>query len=131
MAYAQLADLVTRFGEAELMAQTDRYSASQVDAAMVGRLLGDASAIIDGYLVARYALPMVPVPDLLVGICCDLARYALYPDAAPDMVRERYQNAQRLLREIGSGALQLGVATPVAGGVHAVGSPRLFGRGNR
>lgn len=131
MAYATLDDLVARFGEQELIDQTDRVSGTNVDAELVARVLDYASATIDPYLAGRYDLPLPSVPALLVGLCCDMARYALYPDAAPDMVRERYQNAQRLLREIGSGALQLGVATPVAGGVHAVGSPRLFGRGNR
>ena len=131
MAYAQLSDLVTRFGEAELIEQTDRYSACAVDVAVVERLLADASAMIDGYLIGRYSLPLAVVPPLLVGLCCDLARYALYPDAVPDMVRERYQNAARLLRELGSGVLQLGVAAPVVGGVQAVGTPRLFGRDNR
>ena len=131
MSYARLSDLVQRFGEPELIAQTDRYSGKAVDTAMIDRLLADASAMIDGYLAARYALPLASVPAILVGVCCDLTRYALYPDAAPDQVRERHRNALQLLREMSTGTLQLGVAPPVAGGVQAVGSSRLFSRGSR
>lgn len=130
MPYATLDDLVTRFGEQELIDQTDRASGTNVDEVLVARVLDDAAATIDGYLAARHALPLPSVPPLLVGLCCDLARYALYPDAAPAMVRDRYQNAQRVLREIANGTLQLGLATPASSGLaQVVSNPRLFARG--
>ena len=106
MAYATLDDLVARFGEQELIDQTDRVSGTNVDAELVARVLDYASATIDPYLAGRYDLPLPSVPALLVGLCCDMARYALYPDAAPEMVKDRYNNALRLLREIAAGTLQ-------------------------
>lgn len=129
MPYATLADLVARFGEQELIDQTDRASGTNVDTAVVARVLDDAGATIDGYLTGRYALPLPSVPPLLVGLCCDLARYALYPDAAPEMVKDRHQNALRVLREIAAGTLQLGLATPASSGLaQMVSNPRLFAR---
>lgn len=133
MAYATLDDLVARFGEQELIDQTDRVSGTNVNTEVVTRVLDDASAILDGYLAGRYALPLATVPALLVGLCCDLARYALYPDAAPDLVKERYQNALKLLARIADGTLQLGLSGPPAqaGLSQVVSSPRLFARGER
>ena len=130
MPYATLADLVARFGEQELIDQTDRLSGTNVDAAVVARVLDDASAIMSSYLAGRYALPMATVPALLVGLCCDLARYALYPDAAPDLVKERYQNALKLLARIADGTLKLGLSGPPAqaGLSQVVSSSRLFSR---
>lgn len=132
MPYATLADLTARFGEQELIDQTDRLSGTNVDAAVVARALEDASATIDGYLTGRYALPLPSTPPLLVGLCCDLARYALYPDAAPPRVKDSYQNALRVLREIARGTIQMGPPTPVSSGlVQGVSAPRLFARGER
>ena len=132
MAYATLDDLVARFGEQELIDQTDRVSGTNVDAELVARVLDYASATIDPYLAGRYDLPLPSVPALLVGLCCDMARYALYPDAAPEMVKDRYNNALRLLREIAAGTLQLGLSSPASSGLaRGVSGPRLFARGER
>lgn len=132
MPYASQADLVSRFGEQELIEQTDRANAAVIDAAVLERELAYASATIDGYLAARYVLPLAdPPPDLLVGLCCDLVRYALYTDAAPDIVRDRYKDAVARLRDIGSGLIKLDLATPAvasSGLVDVVTSERLFSR---
>ncbi len=106
-------------------------SGVNVDVAIVARELDYASAVIDGYLAARYALPLPAVPDLLVGLCCDLVRYALYTDAAPDIVRDRYRDAAARLRDISTGAIKLDAATPSvasSGEVEMLSSPRLFSR---
>lgn len=134
MPYATLADLISRFGEQELIDQTDRTTGANVDVSVVARELAYASAVIDGYLAARYVLPLPTVPDLLVGLCCDLVRYALYTDAAPDIVRDRYKAAVASLRDISNGAIKLDAATPSAassGLVEMVGSERLFSRAVR
>jgi len=133
--YATQSDLIARFSEQELAEQTDRVNGAVVDAAVVDRELLYASAAIDGYLAARYVLPLPsPVPDLLIGLCCDLARYALYTDAAPEQVRDRYKDALSRLRDIAAGALGLDAATRSAGSsglVEVVSSERLFSRGAR
>lgn len=109
MAYATQADLVTRFGEDELIQLTDRAGAGVPDATIVGRALADAEAEMDGYLAARYALPMATVPGVLVRIACDIARYRLWEDRASDEVRRRYEDARRILESIAKGTVSLGL----------------------
>jgi len=109
MPYATPTDLITRYGSAELIQQTDLAHTGAYDAATVGRALDDASALIDGYLASRYTLPLGAVPALLVTLCCDLARYALYVDAAPDIVKARRDEAVALLGAIAAGRVRLSV----------------------
>ncbi len=119
MAYAVQADLVERFGEAELIRLTDRGTPStgQIDAAVVSRALSDAEAEINGYLASRYTLPLATVPEILKRLTCDLARYLLYDDVAPDQIRDRYKDAVALLKGIAEGKVSLGLSTapPVQG----------------
>ncbi|TCS69766.1 phage gp36-like protein [Sulfuritortus calidifontis] len=109
MPYATAADLITRYGEDELIQLTDRVGAGVVDTAIVSRALDDAEAEIDGYLAARYRLPLPTTPALLARIACDIARYRLWEDRASDEVRQRYEDARRLLENISSGRASLGL----------------------
>lgn len=76
MAYATVSDMVSRFGQAEMI----RLSASgpdlpgAPDAARIGVALDDATALIESYLRARYLVPLNPVPREVVRACCILAR---------------------------------------------------------
>lgn len=109
MAYATAADLIARFGEDELIQLTDRSGAGVPDAAVVARALEDSGAEIDGYLASRYRLPLPTVPALLARIACDIARYRLWEDRASDEVRRRYEDARRLLENLSSGKVSLGL----------------------
>lgn len=134
MSYAVAADLIARFSEAELSQLTDDAGLGVVDAATVGRAVDDASALIDSYLVGRYVLPLASTPAMLVGLCCDLARYALYVDAAPEIVKERRDAAMAQLRDLAAGRARLDVAVPSAspsGRVEVVSGERIFNRGGR
>ncbi|MFM9726280.1 phage protein Gp36 family protein, partial [Streptomyces scabiei] len=42
-------------------------------------------------------------------LCCDIARYFLGTDNAPEHITERYQNASKFLVAVGKGTLSLGV----------------------
>lgn len=112
MAYATVQDLTDRFGEAELIALTDRADppAGAVDATVAAKALDDASQLIDGYLAGRYALPLASVPSLLVTLCGDIARYRLHTDSAEGEPKARYDDAIRLLRDISGGRLTLQIA---------------------
>lgn len=132
--YAKASDLIARFGEDELIQLTDRDGSGGYDPATVGRALSDASAIIDGYVAVRYTLPIGNVPALLAGLCCDLARYALYADAAPEIVKDRRDQALAQLRDISAGRLRLDVPVPAAtpsGTVLATSCERVFSRAAR
>jgi phage gp36-like protein len=130
--YATSADLESRFGGDELAQLTDRESGATIDDAIVTRALADADAEIDSYLATRYEVPLAPVPDVIVRLACDLARYHLHGIVAPDLVQRRYDAAVRLLRAIGSGEAGLslggsgGEPTASVGGVEMFGPDRVF-----
>lgn len=133
MSYAGVPDLVERFGERELVELTDRASTGAIDVAVAERALRDASAEIDGYLAARYVLPLASVPVVLVRLCADLARYYLYDDHAPEQVNARYKAAVEMLRRISSGEVALGLSeqgeTPASSdGADMVSGGRVWAR---
>lgn len=131
MTYATQQDLVDRFGESELIQLTDRSESGVVDAAVVTRALADADAEINGYLTARYTLPLATVPEVLVRVASDIARYYLFGDAMIETVKDRYENAIKLLKGVSSGLVDLGVAvnqTPISstGSVKVSAPDRVF-----
>lgn len=131
--YTTQGELATRFGETELVSLTDRADppSGVVDVTVVARAIADAQAEIDGYLRARYALPIqAAVPDL-TRVASDVARYRLYADRPTEEVRRRYEDAVAHLRRISSGEVQLALDTTqapvaVASGPQFVAPPRTF-----
>lgn len=111
MAYATSTDLETRFGEAEMIQLTDTTGTGVVDTARLALELESASGQMDVYLGARHALPLSDITqgqtNDLTRICCDIARYRLWNDAASDEVRLRYQDAIKTLEMIAKGTLPL------------------------
>jgi phage gp36-like protein len=107
--YAQVDDLVSRFGQAEIVQLTDRATppAGAIDNAVAQRALTDADAEIDAYIASIYTLPLSSVPPVLSRIACDIARYRLWDDQAPEEVRSRYEDARRLLEAIAAGRVTL------------------------
>ena len=124
MQYATQQDLIDRFGERELIQLTDPDGASIAGTKVESALL-DAHALADGKLSRVYAVPlegcrkpapqpdnvhavdMVPPPQL-VRIVCDVARYYLYDDLAPESeVVARYKQAVAELDAIAAGKAQL------------------------
>jgi len=114
MPYALKADMLEEYSEQELIQLTDRdipTTGAIVDA-VLDRALNGASAEIDGYL-ARYAGQVLTLP-ILTRYACDIARYRLYRDAAPEEVRNRYKDAVRFMEMVASGKISLGVAAEAA-----------------
>ncbi|MCS6809757.1 MAG: DUF1320 domain-containing protein [Tepidimonas sp.] len=107
MSYATESDLRQRFGsdEIDLVSGRDPGGAG----AAIARAISDAAAEIDAYLEARYALPLPTVPPVLARIACDIARYRLWAERAPDEVRMRYEDARRFLEALAKGAVRLGL----------------------
>lgn len=79
MAYATVNDMVERFGQIEMIRLSTRDDAlpESIDGARVENALADATAVIESYLRARYAMPLTPVPREITRACCYLARYDL------------------------------------------------------
>ncbi len=109
MAYATTQDLIDRIGQDELDQVAD-IGAGFADPDRLARALSDADAEIDAALIGRYALPMSPVPDLLVRIASDLARESLYVDKPTEEVSDRAARARALLIQIAKGTMRLAAA---------------------
>ncbi|MEQ1967365.1 phage protein Gp36 family protein [Xenorhabdus nematophila] len=133
--YATQHDMILAFGERECRNLCDPEMTGQIDEAVMAAALTRASAEIDGYLVGRYATPWPDTPRILVGRCCDIARYHLTTAhrVMSDEIRQRYEDAIRFLEKVAAGQISLGRAdngqiiqsTPQM----AFGSsPRQFGR---
>jgi len=76
MPYCTQNDLLNQLTEAELIQLTDDAGTGTVDAAKVDAAFNAASATIDAYAGARYALPLQP-SEKVKQLCIDLAVYEL------------------------------------------------------
>lgn len=140
MTYATKQDLIDRFGETELKQLTDRVSKPPVaiDDVVVERSLGDAAALIDGYLAKVYQLPVASTPPVLVKNAADIARYYLHGKAADkeSAVTRAYNEAVAWLRDVSKGVVRLDLGdgagtepSPAGGGaIRANPSNRVFRR---
>lgn len=117
MTYATQQMLTDRAGEAMLIALTDRGDVpfGVVDTAVLGRALADADAIIDGYLAARYVLPLASTPALIADVAQAVALWKLHVTTPDDKVKADYDAAMRTLRDIAQGIIRI----PDAAGVDA------------
>jgi len=121
MQYATVQDMIDRFGEPEMIQLTDPHDQAAVQPARIQLKLDDAHALADGYLGGVYALPLrgcakpvgpgqvqyVPPPQL-ARIVCDVARYYLYTDLAPESeIHRRFKVATGELQDIASGKTRL------------------------
>lgn len=116
MIYATVQDMIDRFGEPEMIQLTDADDLAAVKPSRIELKLGDAHALADGYLGRVYALPLtgcakpvgvavelVPPPQLTRAVC-DIARYYLYDDLAPESeVYRRFKTATAELQAIADG----------------------------
>lgn len=114
MAYANIADMVLRFGEAEMMRATvpDGQPATEVVPGPVVAALDDASAMIDSYLRKRYHVPLTVAPPEINRACCILARYDLNTggDKAPsEQTKEDRKEVLSWLERIARGLVLLGM----------------------
>lgn len=114
MPYATSDDMVARFGEAELIANSDRSGAGVVDPDVVAGAIAAASSIIDSYIGTRYALPLATTPAVLKTICEDLARHALYTVEPMKIVIDNRDAALSRLKDISRGLASLDVPEPAA-----------------
>lgn len=103
MTYCTQDDMEKRFSETELIQLTDREGTGAADAAVVTQAITDAASRINAKLRTRYTLPFATVPAELEPLACDLARYFLWGDAAPEIVQDRYNAAMRELTDYATG----------------------------
>lgn len=112
MPYVTLAQLIERYGEPALIALTDRgeIATGVVNEASVNRAIADADALIDGYLVRKYALPLAEAQPLLVKIAGSLVFYDLHTFQPDEKIVNEQKLALAMLRDIANGTVALTVA---------------------
>lgn len=139
MPYAIKADMVSRFGEGEVIALTDRANLGTIDDVVLDGALAEAGSEIDPYLAPRHRLPLATVPKIVTGFACDIARYRLCGSGVTltDDIRNRYKDAVRFFGTVADGKIGLGLdptSNPVAPAntvQFSAPSERVFGRGVR
>ena len=111
---------MTRYAE---IADRDRLgitgaALAGIASATVEAALDAASAMADGYLRDRYTLPLTAWSDDLRAAVCALADWSLLATrgfdparGADDVLRLRYEDAMRWLRDVSSGRANLASAT--------------------
>lgn len=124
MNYATVQDLIDRFGERELIELTDPDLLA-VQAPRAERALDDAQVYADSFVGRVYLLPLAGcakpaplpgdpgavqrvAPPQLTRVVCDVARYFLYSDLAPEHeVYLRFKAAEKELQAIADGKVVL------------------------
>ncbi|EGX6216219.1 hypothetical protein DLA50_19055 [Salmonella enterica] len=107
MLYASAQDMRDRYDNLDtLLFQPDSDTPNEKKLAQA---LSDAGALADSYLSAKYSLPLVVVPQVLVQHCCAIAFYYLCDQQATDQARDRYREALTWLREVKNGSIPIGV----------------------
>ena len=105
--YCTADDLVLRFGQDEISQLTDFDRDGNADQTVLDQAIADTAAEINSYISARYPLPLEPVPAVLTLHACDICRYRLFNQGAPEEVAERYTIAIRWLKDVAQGKAQL------------------------
>lgn len=112
MSYVTQEELIAAYGEKPLIELTDRAEppAGEIDTAVIERAIADTDALIDGFVGARYRLPMTDVPALLRQLAQPIVFHKLHIDAVSDKVKADYDDARRTLEWIAAGKVKLNVA---------------------
>lgn len=106
--FADLASMLERFEELDLVQLTDRAGTGMVDEARIEGALVSADALIIAAVAARYeAAPSFAGHPLLRDIACDHAFSLLWKSDAPDWVKDRRKAAADTLAQIAKGVLKL------------------------
>ena len=117
MSYAAEADLDAKWGpELVTLAAWDPVANARSET-RVAAALAAASAIIDGYLARRYALPLNPSADgalLLTNLNCDLAMGQLSntPGSRNEIVAEAEKRALAFLRDVADAKAAIPLVPP-------------------
>lgn len=113
MSYASLNDLIDRAGPEEIRQIADRDRDGTPDAAVIEAALLHADNMVNGYVGAKYTLPLASTPQILRSWATSIARYTLHRNGAPEYVTADYKDAIAALKDVARGL----VALPDAAGI--------------
>lgn len=99
--YADRDGMIQRFGQARI--ETLEKSVSKViDPTVTEKAINDAEELANSYIALQYDLPLPFAPEALRLNVLNIALYNLYTEKAPELVRLRYEDAEKWLQRIGS-----------------------------
>lgn len=135
MPYCNLNDLFKRFSESEINDLLDTNDDGVHDTQKLDMTIADADGLIDGFLGVRYRVPLSPINSpksygVVRLFSCDITRYLLWDDNAPQEIKDRYDAAIARLKDYAKGLMVLPdvEAAPQnpSGGVDFVANERIF-----
>jgi phage gp36-like protein len=130
--YATPQEMVAAFGFSEIRDLTDNGEPrlNDINQDVLAKALADASAMIDGYLVGRYQLPLASAPAVLGLYCRGVARYLLMTNQPDERAKGDFAAAVQYLQRVASGAI--GLLPPAAAGQVPAGiGPVVFETGQK
>ncbi len=140
MAYGLKQDLLDGEGQDLVYVIFDRNRDGTLDDVAITKCGNDAQGEMDGYISARYPLPLATNPPWAKQIWCDITLYrgARAADALTTELRQRYDDALTFLRNLAAGRVGLGLPetpqNPIKGGelksadILVSGNERVFTR---
>ncbi len=108
MAYAGIADLLSRYRPLETMVGSGEYDVSSAEVNSV--FINDAESYINARLGVRYIVPLATPHALITRIACDLATHEMLTERmpnVPDFMEMRFKRANDMLDQIVNGTLRL------------------------
>lgn len=114
MPYTALDNIISQISEATLIQLTDDNGQEIVNTDHVDDAITNADAVIDGYCSGRYVVPFNPVPAIIAKCSLDIAIYNLYArrvETMPELRKDSYTNAIKMLASISRGDVMLGSTT--------------------
>lgn len=127
MSYASLEDLIERAGELEILQIADRDHDGAADPDVIDAALVHANNIVNGYIGAKYTLPLATTPDLVRTWSVSIARYFLHRNGAPDHIEADYKTAISALKDVARGLISIpdatGAVPAASAGVHMASIP--------
>jgi len=111
MAYIVEADLLNRISEDQLIQLSDDAGAGSTDSAVITRAITEADAEINGYVATKHSVPLASPTDLIKKLSTDITIHNLFGrrQREPEDVRQRYDDAVKVLKSIAKGIVTLGV----------------------
>lgn len=110
MAYATSEDVLRRYTPLNTMLGIGTLDISTIDIASI--YIADGESIVNGYLAARYVMPLAVEP-LVTDITSDIAIYRVLRDKTPripDFMQTRYNDAIALLTQLRDGGMLLSLS---------------------
>jgi len=116
MVYCGLDDIKGEIPEIRIIELTDDdspNSSGSINLSIVNNRIEKACTTVDGYLRARFTLPLPSVPPIIKSLATDLAVYHLYERLTEMNCTEgmilRYNKAIKMLEKIADGTIPIGI----------------------